>query len=292
MSTEGQIVVGIDGSDHARSAVSWAAAQADAARQQLCVLYAADLDRISRFASFETVESVKNKGHELLDETAAAVQERHPSLDITRSLSRKEPVSALHDAAGRRGRIVVGSRGRGGFGALLLGSVGLGVATGAAVPVVVVRGESAWSGTGRVTAAVRGATDGDWLEAAAREARLREASLNLLGVRSILARAAGTGRLSDAEKGADRRSEQQIEDLAQSLREAFPGTTVSCAVETGRSAAAVLVEASRRCDLVVVGGRRAQDHVSTTPGRVAHALLHHSHCPVQIVPRGVTEEVA
>ncbi|MDX3057085.1 universal stress protein [Streptomyces sp. NE06-03E] len=292
MSTEGQIVVGIDGSDHARSAVSWAAAQADAARQQLCVLYAADLDRISRFASFETVESVKNKGHELLDETAAAVQERHPSLDITRSLSRKEPVSALHDAAGRRGRIVVGSRGRGGFGALLLGSVGLGVATGAAVPVVVVRGESPWSGTGRVTAAVRGATDGDWLEAAAREARLREASLNLLGVRSILARAAGTGRLSDTEKGADRRSEQQIEDLAQSLREAFPGTTVSCAVETGRSAAAVLVEASRRCDLVVVGGRREQDHVSATPGRVAHALLHHSHCPVQIVPRGVTEEVA
>lgn len=292
MSTEGQVVVGIDGSDHARSAASWAAAQADAARRTLCVLYAADLDRISRFASFETVESVREKGHELLDETARAVQARFPSLDIARSFSRKEPVSALHEAAGRQGRIVVGSRGRGGFGALLLGSVGLGVATGAVVPVVVVRGEAAWSGTGRVTAAVRGATDGDWLEAAAREARLREASLHLLGVRSILARTVGTGRLPDAEEGADRRGGQEIEDLAASLRETFPGTAVSSEVKTGRSAAAVLVEASRRCDLVVVGGRREQDHVSAGPGRLAHALLHHSHCPVEIVPRGVTEEVA
>ncbi|MFJ8857994.1 universal stress protein [Streptomyces sp. NPDC102451] len=291
MSTEGQVLVGIDGSAHATSAALWAAAQADASRQPLCVLYAGDIDRISRFASFETVESVRGKGHELLDETAAAVREHFPSLDITGRLSRREPVSALHEAAGPKDRIVVGSRGRGGFGALMLGSVGLGVAAGATVPVVVVRGESTWSRTERVTAAVRGATDRDWLGAAAREARLRGASLHLLGVRSILARAVGTARLPDEGEVADGRSAQQMQDVAASLREAFPGTAVSAEVETGRSAAAVLVEASRRCDLMVVGGRREQDHVSAGPGRVAHALLHHSHCPVEIVPRGGTEEV-
>ncbi|WP_103516730.1 universal stress protein [Streptomyces sp. SM10] len=286
----GQVVVGIDGSAHARSAALWAAAQADACRQRLCVLYAADLDRLSRFASFQTVESVREKARERLSETAEAVQERFPSLDIAGQLSRGEPVWALHEAAGPRDSIVVGSRGRGGFSALMLGSVSLGVTAGATVPVVVVRGASTWSEVESVTAAVRGATDGEWLETAAQEAQIRGANLRLLGVRSILARAVDTTPLPGADEGADRRNEQQMQDLAAGVRQRFPGTTVSTEVVTGRSAAAVLVEASRHCGLIVLGGRRDLG-VGAGPGRLAHALLHHSHCPVEIVPRSVTEEV-
>lgn len=285
----GQVVVGIDGSAQSRSAAFWAAAQADACRQRLCVLYAADLDRISRFASFQTVESVREKARERLSETAEAVQECFRALDITQQLSRGEPVWALHEAAGPQDSIVVGSRGRGGFSALMLGSVSLGVTAGATVPVVVVRGESTWSEVESVTAAVRGATDREWLETAAQEAQIRGANLRLLGVRSILARAVDTTPLPGADEGADRRSEQQMQDLAASVRQRFPGTTVSAEVVTGRSAAAVFVEASRHCGLIVLGGRYLG--VGAGPGRLAHALLHHSRCPVEIVPRGVTEEV-
>uniref|UniRef100_A0AAU3GMA8 Universal stress protein n=1 Tax=Streptomyces sp. NBC_01401 TaxID=2903854 RepID=A0AAU3GMA8_9ACTN len=286
-----QIVVGVDGSEHAESAAFWAAAQADASGQSLCLLHAADLDRISRFASFETVENVQKTGREWLIATTTAVQESFPSLDIARKLSRREPVSALHEATGPQDSIVVGNRGRGGFGALMLGSVGLEVTVGATVPVVVVRGESEWSRTGHVTAAVRGDTDEDWLEAAARQAQIRGAGLQLLGVRNILARATGTASPSGEDAQPDRRREQQLEALAAGLRHAFPGTAVSVKVETGRSAAAVLVEASRHCDLLLMGGRRHLSTMGAGPGRIAHALLHHSRCPVEIVPRHHTEEV-
>lgn len=233
---------------------------------------------------------------ERLSKTAEAVQECFPALDITGQLSRSEPVWALHEAAGPQDSIVVASRGGGGFSALMLGPVSLGVTAGATVPVVVVRGESTWPEAEHVTAAVRGTRDGDWLETAAQEAQIRGAHLHLLQVRSILARAEDTTPLPARRpsplrmKGADRRSEQQIQDLAASVHQRFPGITVSAEVVTGRSTAAVLVEASRRCGLIVLGGRR-DPSMGAGPGHRAHALLHHSQCPVEIVPRGVTEEV-
>ncbi|WP_327111152.1 universal stress protein [Streptomyces sp. NBC_01341] len=284
-----KVVVGIDGSEQGERAALWAAAQADAGRLPLCILYAADLDRVARFASFETVEGLREAGRELLLETEAAVLNRFPSLDVTRRLSRKRPVSALHDEAGPHDSIVVGSRGRGGFSALMLGSVSLGVTAGATVPVVVVRGNSEWSRTKRVTAAVRGTTDRDWMDHAARQAQLQGADLKLVGVRDILARAIGTARSPD-EPPSLLLEEQSLTELAVALELAFPGTKVTAEVVACRSAAGVLVDASRHCDLMVMGGQRHLYSPRPSPGRVAHALLHHSHCPVQIWPRRRAEE--
>ncbi|MEU4262730.1 universal stress protein [Streptomyces sp. NPDC025273] len=287
--TPGQVVVGIDGSGHARAAAYWAAAEADAQGQELRILHAADLDRLTRFASFETVESTRETGRVLLVEVAAAVQERFPSLAITKALSRKQPVPALREAAGPQDSIVVGNRGRGGFGALMLGSVGLGVA-GGTVPVVVVRGETEWSKTARVTAAVRGATDADWLHRAAHEAQLRGAALQLLGVRNVLGWAADSALLpgSRAQESV-RQGEQETQALAAGIRQRFPGLAVTAEVEAGRPVAAVLVEASRHSDLLIIGGRRAEG-IGPGVGRIAHALLHHSLCPVEIVPRREARE--
>ena len=39
-------------------------------------------------------------------------------------------------------------------------------------------------------------------------------------------------------------------------------------------------------DLLVVGARRGDGHVGLQLGRVAHGLLHHSACPVVVVPDG------
>ncbi|MFI8008506.1 universal stress protein [Streptomyces sp. NPDC086010] len=283
-----KVIVGIDGSEQGERAALWAAAQADASRESLCILHAADLDRIARFASFETVEDLREAGRERLLATEAAVRKQFPSLDIRRRLSRKRPVSALHDEAGPDDSIVVGSRGLGGFSALMLGSVGLGVTAGAAVPVVVVRGESEWLRTRRVTAAVRGATDRDWMDDAARQAQLRGADLKLVGVRDVLARATGTARPPD-EPQPVLPEERSLTELAVALELAFPQTKVTAEVVECRSAAKVLVDASRHCDLMVMGGPRHLNSRSASPGRVTHALLHHSHCPVQVWPRRLVE---
>ncbi len=47
----------------------------------------------------------------------------------------------------------------------------------------------------------------------------------------------------------------------------------------------VLLDASHQADLLVVGARRREGHLGLQLGRVAHGLLHHSACPVVVVPQ-------
>ncbi|MCX4595893.1 universal stress protein [Streptomyces sp. NBC_01549] len=47
----------------------------------------------------------------------------------------------------------------------------------------------------------------------------------------------------------------------------------------------VLLEASAQDDLIVVGAVRRHGHFGLQLGRTAHALLHHSECPVAVVPQ-------
>ena len=279
-----KIVVGIDDSQRARSAALWAADEADRHQLPLLVVLGADLDRLTRFASFETVEHIRSSGRSLLLETLSAVKQRFPDLTVAEELSFKEPVAALHTSAGPRDTIVIGSRGRGGFRSLKLGSVSLGVAAGSAVPVIVVRDETERPETGRVTAAVHGPTDAAWLARAAQEAQVRKASLRLLSVQKHLPHVGSEDSTPHDVDAVARRRDDVETALVSGLRAEFPRLDITADVETGRSAAAVLVEASLHTDLLVLGARRS-DNVRSGLGRVAHTLLHHSHCPVEVVPR-------
>jgi nucleotide-binding universal stress UspA family protein len=46
----------------------------------------------------------------------------------------------------------------------------------------------------------------------------------------------------------------------------------------------VLLDASATADLLVVGAERRHGHTGLQLGRVTHAVLHHSRCPVAVVP--------
>ncbi|HUP33419.1 MAG TPA: universal stress protein, partial [Gaiellaceae bacterium] len=70
---------------------------------------------------------------------AAVVGGRDPGIEVERRVVPEPPVEALLDAAAGADLLVVGSRGRGGFTGLLLGSVGQQVAHHAPCPVVIVR---------------------------------------------------------------------------------------------------------------------------------------------------------
>ncbi|MFF1511251.1 universal stress protein [Streptomyces sp. NPDC058326] len=280
----GDVVVGVDGSPSARTAALWAAAEADRRGRTLHLVHAADTDRRAYWTDAETIQAVREAGRDLLIETAAAIRERFPELDVTRVLSRRDSVSGVLEAAGDRGTVVVGSRGLGGFSALMLGSVGLGVAARADVPVIVVRGENEWPQTGTVTAAVRGAADLDWLLLAAAEAHAHKAALRIVSVWNVLTHVGSLTTMLDDLDEIARRRVHEVKALADSVREVHPDLIVSHHVETGTSTPGILIEASTRTDLLVMGRGRRPLGVGPTLGRVAHALIHHAHCPVEIVP--------
>lgn len=182
-------------------------------------MHAADLDRLDRFASFETSEHLRDAGNSVLTTAAEEIRKRFPELEVGVKLSRRKPIPALHASVRPGSTIVVGSRGTGGFGPLLLGSTGLEVVIGSPAPVVVVRGEPERENA-PVTAAVRDEHDVRWLVRAGREALARERALRLVNVHSLFARFDGTAR-DETGRAADR-GEKLMADLASGIRESAP----------------------------------------------------------------------
>ncbi|MEU7069889.1 universal stress protein [Streptomyces narbonensis] len=151
------------------------------------------------------------------------------------------------------------------------------------VPVIVVRGDGDRPAAGSVTAAVHGASDLGWLLLAAAEADAREAALRLVSVWNLLTYVSVATMLDDLDEIARRRV-HEVKALADLVREFSPGLIVSHHVETGTSTPGILVEASVHTDLLVMGrGHRALG-AGRSLGRVAHVLLHHAHCRVEVVP--------
>lgn len=282
----GAVVVGVDASPQARAAALWAAAEAELRGQPLGIVHAADIEGRSVLTSAETLQALWDTARDVLDETAGAVREKFPDLIVTEELSRGDAVAGLRAAAGARGTIVVGSRGLGGFAALTLGSVGLGVAARTEVPVVVVRGETDRPATGVVTAAVHGTSDLDWLLIAAAEAQVRKASLRLLNVTNVLGYVGRFTTMLDSMGEITEEKMQETAAVADRVRKLYPDLTVTHDVETGTSVPGILVEATTLTDLLVMGARNRVLGSGAALGRVPHALLHHGHCPVQIVPPG------
>ncbi|MGW0962137.1 universal stress protein [Streptomyces gelaticus] len=281
----GPVIVGVDGSDPAHRAALWAAAEAARRDSPLHIVHAADTDDRTRWVSAERVDRVSNAGRELLRDTAAAIEEHCPGLHITTELSRGAPVPSLHRTAGLHGTVVVGNRGLGGFEYLMLGSVGLKVAAGATTPVIVVRGLDDGAGTGVVLVAVRDEHDAECARYAAREAEIRKAALRLLHVWNVFEFTGTAVTMLDDIETLVGEQVHHLTAVANRIRDEFPALTVQADAEKSLAVAGTLVEASRHTDLLVMGGRRSPGYIGPTLGQATHSLLHHAHCPVQLIPR-------
>jgi nucleotide-binding universal stress UspA family protein len=138
-----RIVVGIDGSPGARAALRWAVVEARAHGARLTAVHAwsvpagpIGLDGNALI----TYQAYEEAARAVLDDVVGSTYVRGLVAPIEPVLREGGAAHVLVEAAKDADLLVVGSRGHGGFGALMLGSVGNQCTHHAPCPVVVVRG--------------------------------------------------------------------------------------------------------------------------------------------------------
>ncbi|MCZ9881745.1 universal stress protein [Arthrobacter sp. B2a2-09] len=136
------IVVGADGSEESTQAVTFAAAEADRDSQELAVVHAVLapplIQRAMPTANF--AEAILEEERIVLAETVAGLAENYPDVVVHQVLvSNNEPAEALTDAAANATLLVLGSRGKGSFKRLLLGSTAHTVLRSLPCPTIITR---------------------------------------------------------------------------------------------------------------------------------------------------------
>lgn len=145
-----RIVVGIDGSDHARRALMWAVEEARLRGATLAVTYVAVAPEASTpglAPPGPTAHELATMGRELVVDEALA-QVDTDDLAVERVTLPGQPAEVLCGLATDADMLVVGARGLGGLRGLLLGSVTQQVISHAPCPVAVVVPNQVTSPTG------------------------------------------------------------------------------------------------------------------------------------------------
>ncbi len=126
--TEGPVLVGVDGSESAELAVGYGAEEAARRGATLVLLHVAD----------ERDTGDGGEAAALLATAGAAARGSHRGLTVEeRVVAAPKPDQALIEATGDAALVVAGSRGRGGFTGLLLGSVSQALVHHARCPVLI-----------------------------------------------------------------------------------------------------------------------------------------------------------
>ena len=277
------VVVGVDGSDFATAAVRWAAAEA--ARQGVGV-------RLVRAYQLPAGTSTEDRGlmrthaRRQLWAAAHAAHAVAPGVEVEQVDVERDPFVALEAESAAARALVLGARGIGGFGALLLGSVSDTLTRRAACPVVVVRGpersDEALRREDRVRPVVVG-VDGSPASEAALAWAFAEADTWRAPLVAVHAWSEYWEDPSGVEIPIHETEEREV--LAERLAgwaEKYPDVRVTREVVLG-PAAKVLVARSVNARAVVVGSFDRGRVQRALLGSTGRALLHHAHSPVVVV---------
>jgi cation-transporting ATPase F len=146
-SVDGPVVVGVDGSPLSEAAIAWAFEEAALRNAPLVALHAwHDGDAAGLFSDGNVAfqgESLPDSGRRLLAQRLAGWQEKYPDVTVERRVEHDKPRHRLLSVSRGAQLVVVGSRGRGGFTGLVLGSTSQALLHHAGCPVMIVRTETA-----------------------------------------------------------------------------------------------------------------------------------------------------
>jgi nucleotide-binding universal stress UspA family protein len=258
-----EFVVGVDGSDHSRMALRWAAVAGERAGVAVRAAQSWAYEPSSTvfpigplpFAPEEIENATLRNVTAVIDDTLGS------SSSVTAGVLRGPPVAALLQAVTPAGALVLGSRGLGGFRGLLLGSVSQECVEYAPCPVVIVRTDR---GLGDDDVVLVG-TDGS------------------AGAQHALEWAGAFAKATGAQVHAVRASRGKASDTAEH------GTEVEAIDGDPRE---VLLTAAARIDpsLVVVGRRGAGGLRSMRLGSTANHLVRHGASNIAVVPGSAADD--
>ncbi|PPS68057.1 MULTISPECIES: universal stress protein [Streptomyces] len=296
------VVAAVDGSDDSMRALEWAV---DAARRRAAPLRVAHVRQYAHWAQQAHVLAALRADPQddpVLDRVRAHLEGRADQPDTEYAGLEGAAGAVLPGLGATAQLLVLGSRGRGGFASLLLGSTGMAAARDAECPVVVVPrpgrevdGEAPGGPGSRVVVGLKvDGPDEATLEFAFAEAARRDARLQAVAAYPWPAQP----WMMPGDMPPPIVDQDVIEDETRLLadgflapyRERHPEVTIELLPSAG-DAAGHLVAASRDADLVVVGRhRRRLLSPVRMMGSVTHAVLLHAVSPVAVVPPSPSED--
>ena len=266
------ILAGFDGSDVARDAALWAAAEANSLGSPLTLARAYERPIKVGELTWTPVGLPPRDARawhcaHSLRMLAERCRTEYPELDIRMQIRAGHPGQALTRLATELNAdaVVLGTRGHGPIARLVLGSTAADLVHLLDRPVVVVR---AAASPGPVVLGLAGTeTDGQAVEFAFEHAVQHGSELLAIHGQHHT-RPAGT-----------------LEQVLTPWRERYPSVTVRTEVVTGRPSRA-LAERSAGARLLVVGSHHHNAAHRALMGSISHAMLYHAACPVAVVPAG------
>ena len=289
---EHAVVAGVDGSESARRAVRWAANEAARRGAPLHLVHVCHIVPVLHprqvAPPMEYQNALRDQGRHWLTEAEEEARHVEPGLAVTTDLRDGVAADLLVSESRTARLVVVGSRGLGGFGAMLLGSVSVALAAHAHCPVVVVR-----SATDERTAAESGpvlvGVDGSELSDAAVAFAFETAAargvpvialhtwtdVDVFGVWAAIPATVDWDYLQQ-------QAEQKLTATMGPWRAKFPNVDVREVVERERPAWALLRHGAD-ASLIVVGSRGRGAITGLGLGSVSQTLLHHAERPVVVV---------
>ena len=284
----GTWVVGLDGSDCATNALEWAVSNVEgrATSIELVTAWQTPVVAADPMSSPVTVVIDDTEFHDAaahdVAEVAAGLGQRL-TLPVTASVGHGGPAQVLLEVSESAALLVIGSRGRGGFARLLLGSTSTQCATHASVPTIVVPGDVKPAAVETVMVGCDGSPNSMAALRWAVDFAPPGGTVIVAWVWDTTPLAVGSDAFffPDASDLAAERFHHLVDTVADQAR--LRNVTLDREFVRGTPRSALAAQAEK-ADLVVVGARGHGAVGAALLGSVSTWLLHHLHRPVAIVP--------
>lgn len=282
------VVVGVDGSQDAWRAVDYGAWEAQQRGLPLRIVHGYTPPAVYGVVGVGYDDpDLRDSAQEVITDAIERAR-AGTTVDVSGDVLPGDPAGVLIESSRTASLVVVGSRGLGGFGGLLAGSVSARVAMHASSPVVVLRPaheldqDEAWHapGHGPVVLGVDGSPQSlAAIGFAMEEAMARRAALIPCYVWHV---PPARGRQPDPD-ARRAEAERMLADALAPWREKYPEVEVHPHAVHGDSPLRAMIDLSARAGLVVVGARGHGGFVGLLLGSVSDGLVRHAHAPVAVV---------